>query len=111
LRPRPRGGFYPGSHPSAADVLLLIEVADSSLAQDRGPKVTLYARHGVPEVWIVDLIGPAVEIGRDLGPDGYAERRRTAEGMATPILVQWLDSTSLRCWASGYTTPTRGRKA
>ena len=36
-------------------MLLLVEVADSSLAYDRGPKLALYARHGVPEVWLVDL--------------------------------------------------------
>ena len=49
---RPRADDYTTSHPTAADVLLLVEVADSSLAYDRGPKLALYARHGVPEVWI-----------------------------------------------------------
>ena len=51
---RPRADFYTSSHPQAADVLLLIEVADSSLASDRDIKVPLYARHGIPEAWIVD---------------------------------------------------------
>ena len=88
---RPRADFYRTSHPTAADVLLLVEVADSSLAYDRGPKLALYARHGVPEVWIVDLAGRAVEICREPGPDGYAERRRVTEGMATPTLVPGLD--------------------
>ena len=44
---RPRADRYRDSHPTAADVLLLVEVADSSLAYDRGPKLALYARHGV----------------------------------------------------------------
>ena len=88
---RPRADFYTSSHPTAADVLLLIEVADSSLAWDRGPKLALYARHGVPEVWIVDLVGRAVEICRAPGADGYAERRRLSEGVATPALVPELD--------------------
>ena len=53
LRPRP--DFYTDSHPHAPDVLLLIEVADSTLQTDRDIKVPLYARHGIPEVWIVDI--------------------------------------------------------
>ena len=68
-------------------MLLLVEVADSSLAYDRGPKLALYARHGVPEVWIVDLVGRAVEICREPSPEGYAERSRLSEGLATPILL------------------------
>ena len=84
---RPRADDYASSHPTAADVLLLVEVADSSLAYDRGPKLALYARHGVPEVWVVDLVGRAVEICREPGPEGYAERSRLSEGLATPTLV------------------------
>ena len=61
---RPRRDRYRNSHPTAADVLLLVEVADSSLAYDRGPKLALYARHGVPEVWVVDLVGRTVEVCR-----------------------------------------------
>lgn len=48
--PRPRTDFYTASHPCASDVLLLIEVTDSSLQIDRDIKVPLYARHGIPEV-------------------------------------------------------------
>ena len=88
---RPRADRYRATHPTAADVLLLIEVADSSLAWDCGPKLALYARHGVPEVWIGDLVGRAVEICRGPGPEGYAERRRAMEGTTTPILVPGLD--------------------
>ena len=87
---RPRSDDYRDGHPDAADVLLLVEVADSSLAYDRGPKLALYARHGVAEVWIVDLAGRAVEICRQPGPEGYAERRRITEGAASPTLVPGL---------------------
>lgn len=87
---RPRADDYRDSHPTPADVLLLVEVADSTLAYDRGPKLALYARHGVPEVWIVDLGGRAVEVCRQPGPEGYAERRRVMEGSAMPMLVQGL---------------------
>jgi Uma2 family endonuclease len=89
LRSKP--DFYRSGHPNAADVLLLVEVADSPLAWDRGPKLALYARHGVPEMWIVDLVGRAVEICRDPGPEGYADRRRVSEGKATPTLVPGVD--------------------
>ena len=62
---RPRADRYRSGHPTAADVLLLVEVADTSLAFDRGPKLALYARHGVPEVWVVDLVSRAVEVCRE----------------------------------------------
>lgn len=52
---RPRADFYRGSHPEPGDVLLVIEVADSSAAYDRDYKIPLYARHGIREVWLVDL--------------------------------------------------------
>ena len=88
---RPRADFYRSRHPTAADVLLLVEVADSSLAFDRGPKLALYARHAVPEVWIVDLPGRLVEVCRGPGPDGYAERRRLTVGLVAPMLVPGLE--------------------
>jgi Uma2 family endonuclease len=87
---RPRADFYEGAHPTPADVLLLVEVADSSLAYDRGPKLALYASHGVPEVWIVDIVGRAVEMCRGPGPAGYAEVERVTEGVAAPSLVPGL---------------------
>jgi Uma2 family endonuclease len=62
LRPRPDA--YAASHPTAADVLLLIEVADSSLRYDREIKVPLYARHGVAEVWVVDLAAASFVVHR-----------------------------------------------
>lgn len=53
LRPRP--DFYRSAHPTSADVFLIVEVADTSLAYDTQIKLPLYARHGIPEVWLVDL--------------------------------------------------------
>lgn len=52
---RPRADRYADAHPTAEDVLLLIEVADSSARYDREVKLPLYARHGVAHVWLVDL--------------------------------------------------------
>lgn len=46
---------YGSAHPTPADILLVVEVSDSTLRYDRDEKMPLYARHRIPEVWIVDL--------------------------------------------------------
>ena len=48
-----RDDYYEGGHPRPADVLLLIEVSDTTLDYDRNTKLSAYARAGIPEVWIV----------------------------------------------------------
>ena len=87
---RPRDDDYRGSHPSSADVLLLVEVSDSSLAFDRGTKLALYARFEVPEVWIIDLAGAAIEVFRKPRQDTYAARERRTSGVLAPLLVPGL---------------------
>jgi Uma2 family endonuclease len=57
----------------AEDALLLIEVADSSLAYDRSIKLRLYAEAGIPEYWVVDCATETVEVNRSPGPEGYRE--------------------------------------
>jgi len=52
---RPRADFYKCSHPRPKDVLLTIEVAESSLRYDQKVKAPFYARHGIPELWVVDV--------------------------------------------------------
>ena len=52
---RPQADFYASRIPSAADVLLIIEVAESSLDYDREVKAELYAGAGVPEYWLADI--------------------------------------------------------
>ena len=84
---KPREDDYQGRHPNAADVLLLVELSDSSLAYDRGTKLPLYAKFGVPEVWIVDLQGAAIEVYREPAPDGYARKERLTSGPLTPVLA------------------------
>lgn len=51
----PRGDYYARAHPVPHDVLLVVEVADSTLKFDRDDKTAMYARSGVPEVWVVDV--------------------------------------------------------
>jgi Uma2 family endonuclease len=73
---RPRTDFYSSAHPGAADVLLLIEVADSTLRLDRRIKIPLYARAGIGEVWLLDLTTEHVEVFRDPRDGRYRETVR-----------------------------------
>jgi Uma2 family endonuclease len=66
----PRADFYAGGKPEAADILLLVEVADSSRELDTGRKAKLYARAGIAEYWIVDLVQDVVRVHRGARPDG-----------------------------------------
>ncbi len=84
---RPRADDYRAGHPSAADVLLLVEVSETSLAYDCGVKLALYARFGVPEVWIVDLLGGAVEAYREPKEGEYGSREQLANGSLAPARV------------------------
>ena len=84
---RARAGGYRASHPSAADVLLLVEVSETSLAYDRSVKLALNAKFGVPEVWIIDLTGSAVEVYREPKEGAYASHERLANGSLAPALV------------------------
>lgn len=65
----PRADPFAG-HPDRA--FLVVEVADSSLKKDRGVKTTTYARAGVPEYWVVNLVDGVVEVHRDPGANHYA---------------------------------------
>lgn len=68
---RPRADSYATAHPGPADVLLVIEVADTSLAYDLATKVPLYARHGVPEAWVIEALTRRVHVFREPAPTGY----------------------------------------
>lgn len=76
---RPREDFYEQAHPGPEDVFWLVEVSDSSLQFDREVKLPLYARHGVSEVWVVNVQNAVVEVHSTPEGGGYrdlAERRR-----------------------------------
>jgi Uma2 family endonuclease len=76
----PRADFYSGAHPSAADVLLAVEVADTSVEYDREAKVPLYARSGIRETWLVDLDAGVVEVYQAPSPQGYLQTQRLKPG-------------------------------
>ncbi len=75
-----RDDFYETGHPGPADVLLLIEVADTTLAFDRNEKLPLYARAGIPEVWIVNLRDRRVEAYTEPVDGAYANIRHFEVG-------------------------------
>jgi Uma2 family endonuclease len=68
---------YRDSHPTTA--LLVVEVAETSLAFDRGVKKALYARAGIPEYWVVDLAAGAVEVYRSPRGVDYRDHRTLSE--------------------------------
>jgi Uma2 family endonuclease len=72
---RRREDFYASAYPEPADVLLLVEAADTSLAYDRDVKVPLYAQAGIAEVWLVDLNKPELTVYRSPVNGKYTEVR------------------------------------
>jgi len=64
---------YSTRHPVPADILLAVEVSDSTLAFDLKRKAPLYARFAVVEYWVVDVNTPAVIVHRQPSANGYAE--------------------------------------
>jgi Uma2 family endonuclease len=77
---RLRADLYETSHPGPADVLLVIEVADTSLPYDRQRKLPLYARASVPESWLLDIDGDALEVHRQPTDRGYRVIQRLGRG-------------------------------
>lgn len=65
--------------------LLVIEVADTSLRKDRGLKVALYARFGIPEYWIVNVQNSTVEVYRDPDPDAGRYRAVLTHGKEATV--------------------------
>jgi Uma2 family endonuclease len=82
---RPAADYYRSGPPRAADVFLLVEVSDSSLAFDRKIKIPLYARYAISEVWLVDVAGESITVYRDPMPSGYSSIRTAHRGESLPI--------------------------
>jgi len=78
LRPRP--DFYEQEHPRPSDVLLLIEVSDTTLKFDRQIKAPLYARAGIEELWLVNLQDDEVEIYASPSGGAYQLVRNVGRG-------------------------------
>jgi Uma2 family endonuclease len=85
---KPRDDDYRRATPRPDEVLLIIEVADSSLAYDRNVKRSLYARHGIPEFWVVNLVAGEVEVCREPQGEQYTSVSRFGrEGVLEPQLL------------------------
>jgi Uma2 family endonuclease len=80
-----RPDFYRDVVATAADTRLVIEVADASLAHDRGRKLPLYGRAGVAEFWIVDLVAGDITVYRAPAADGFADVQRVPRGGAVSL--------------------------
>ncbi len=89
---RRRPDYYASGKPGPADVLLIIEVADSSLDYDRQVKAAMYAQAGILDYWIVNLVDDQVEVHREPTPEGYktveiARRGDTIQLVAFPAVT------------------------
>jgi Uma2 family endonuclease len=77
---KPRADFYSNSHPTPADVLVIIEVADTSVEYDRRVKLPLYARAGIPEAWLVILPKDSIEVHSEPKNGKYQKVQRLKRG-------------------------------
>ena len=79
---------YKQRHPTPEDVFLLVEVADSSVVSDREDKLPAYAKAGISEYWIVNLVERVVEVYRAPHPGGIYEsmERRRGEDIIAPAI-------------------------
>jgi len=75
---------YVEDHPTEA--YLVIEVAESSLAHDRGRKLRIYAERGVPEYWIVDVVARRIEVYREPAEGNFRSTRVFERGEAIDLL-------------------------
>ena len=75
-----RKDFYSASHPTVADVLVIIEVADTSADYDRNVKLPLYARAGIPETWVVILPKDLIEVHSQPKNGKYQKVQRLKRG-------------------------------
>src|SRR5215813_10124210 len=83
---RPRADFYKKKHPGPADTLLIIDVSQSSLRYDVEIKAPFYARHGIPEYWIVDLPKRQVRFFRSANLGKYVDVSATdTPGTVSPV--------------------------
>ena len=86
-------GDYSQGHPGPEDVLLLIEVSDTTVESDRGVKLPLYARSGIREVWIVDLPAQSVEVYSE--PTGSEYARSSVVGIDGELAPEAFEDVSL----------------
>lgn len=85
LKPRP--DRYRNGLPRPADVLLVVEVADSSVARHRDMKIPIYGKHGIPEAWLVDAQRRSVTVYRQPSAEGYTVANELTDGRLVPAAL------------------------
>lgn len=77
---KPRDDFYAAGHPQPQDILLLVEVADTTIESDRAIKIPLYASSGITEVWLVDVNEQVIEVFREPTANSYQNIQKSPQG-------------------------------
>ena len=77
---RPRADRYRGRHPGVQDVFVLVEVSDTTLVFDRTRKIPMYARAGIPEVWVINLVDRVIETWSDPADGAYRQQQTYKPG-------------------------------
>ena len=75
-----RDDLYRGKRPRPEDVILVVEVSNSTLAYDRKVKVPIYAEAGIPEYWLVNLVDKVIEVYKDPGEGKYLSVKKVQHG-------------------------------
>lgn len=88
---KPRDDFYKNAHPTAEDVLLLLEISDTSLKFDREVKIPLYAKHNIQEFWLVNLMEKRLEVYRTPNVEKglFQDIKILTNGPASPLSVKF----------------------
>lgn len=103
---RPRADWYTGSLATAADMLLLVEVADSTVLLDRNEKRRMYAAAEVPEYWVVDIAHNTVVVHRSPAGGDYQDvaEYQPGESWRSPTFAdRWIAATDVLGPALGRT--------
>lgn len=78
---------YENNHPTPEQVYLLIEVADTTIKRDLELKSLLYAKAGIIEYWVLEVINRQINIFRDPSPNGYLSKSVVADGDSISLLA------------------------
>jgi Uma2 family endonuclease len=81
---KPRADRYRHALPLPEDVLLAIEVADSTITRDRDLKIPIYGRHSIPEAWLIDLQRQVVTVYQQPCGEGYQASIEITSGLLAP---------------------------
>ncbi|MGF1480395.1 MAG: Uma2 family endonuclease [Cyanophyceae cyanobacterium] len=82
---QPPRSRYRNRHPAPQDIYWLIEVADTTLAEDTGEKLTAYAKAGIPEYWVIDVQRSQVKVFRQPLEEQYRSETTVTAGTVSPL--------------------------